>query len=305
MDMRRKIAFLLVLVGLVGIIFGVIKLFGNRSPKQGVLKINSTPAASVFLDNKHLGRTPFEDKVAVGEYTIKIVPEQGSANLASWQGKITVKSNILTYVNRDLSESELTSAGEILWLEKINSKHAEISVTTIPDGGTVFIDDEARGTTPVTLQNISAGDHSLTIASPGFLARTLKIKATSGYRLTSFIQLALSANQAMITPTPETTPMEVLGITAKPTPSLKITPTKSASSSGTIDDPPKPFVIIKDTPTGYLRVRMEPSTSATESGRVNPGEKYTFFDSRSGWYQIKFDGVNTGWISGQYTTKVE
>jgi uncharacterized protein YgiM (DUF1202 family) len=38
---------------------------------------------------------------------------------------------------------------------------------------------------------------------------------------------------------------------------------------------------------------------------VNPGEKYSILDSQNGWYEINFDGTNTGWVSGQYATKVE
>ena len=51
-------------------------------------------------------------------------------------------------------------------------------------------------------------------------------------------------------------------------------------------DPAKPFVTIKDTPTGFLRVRMEPSTAATEAAQVKPGEKYVFPKSEVNWKKI-------------------
>lgn len=296
--MRRKIFLLVGIIGFIVLIIGLVKLLLGSQPKQGVLKVNSIPSASIFLDNKHKGRTPFEDKVEAGEYTIKIVPDAGASSLATWQGKIIVEPNALTYVNRELSESELSSAGDILWLEKITSNASELSVTTIPDGATLVLDDENKGMTPIAVSSVAAADHTVSITSPGFMPRTLKIKTPAGYKLNALIQLALGSGTATapsaspaagISPTPA-----VAGI------STSVTPKPSAAG-----EPTKPYITIKDTPTGFLRVRMEPSTGATESGKVNPGQKFSIVDSQNGWYQILFDGTNKGWVSGQYATKVE
>ncbi len=296
--MRRKFFFLLGIFGLVLFTIGGVKFLSSRTPKQGVLKVNSTPSASIFLDNKHKGRTPFEDKVEAGEYTIKIVPDSDTNNLASWQGKIVVSPNLLTYVNRDLSESELSSAGDVLWLEKIASNKSEISITTIPDGGTLLLDDENKGITPVALSALTPADHAISITSPGFVTRTLKIKTTAGYKLNALIQLALGSPTASSqTASPSASP--------SPTPAVagaKTTVTPTPPSSGT---PTKPYITIKNTPTGFLRVRMEPTTSATEAGKVNPGQQFSIVDAQNGWYQILYDGTNKGWVSGQYADKVE
>ncbi len=304
--MKRKLFFLLGVIGFIILVIGVVKLIGNSSPKQGVLKVNSTPSASIFLDNTHKGRTPFEDKVEAGEYTIKIVPDSATTSLASWQGKIVVSPNLLTYVNRDLSESELSSAGEVLWLEKITSNKSEISVTTIPDGATLLIDDENKGVTPVAVSSVTPADHTISVTSPGFVPRTLKVKTTAGYKLNALMQLALASGTAS-TPVASATPTVAGATTTAPTPTSKITgtPTKTPTPTPSAGDPVKPYATIKDTPTGFLRVRMGPTTSATEAGKVNPGEKYSILESQNGWYQIKYDGTNTGWISGQYAEKVE
>jgi hypothetical protein len=212
-----------------------------------------------------------------------------------WEGKISVGQNLLTYVNAALSQSELTTAVDVVWLEKITSRQSELSVTTNPDGATVLVDDVTRGITPITLQDISSGDHSVSITSNGFQTRTLTIRTTPGYRLIASLKLALTSGGAA----PEATP------TATASASVVPVKTKTATSAAQQADPARPYIIIKDTPTGFLRVRMDPSTSATEAGRVNPGEKYSIVDSQSGWYEIKYDGTNTGWVSGQYTEKVE
>lgn len=284
--MKRKIGFLVSILVLIVLVVGGVKLFSGGGSKEGVLKVASSPTASVFLDNKHVGRTPVETKVASGDYTIRIVPETTTQALASWQGSIKITPDILTYVNANLAESEFTTSVETMWLEKITSKLAEVAVRTNPDGAMASIDGETKGITPISIPNITAGDHALAIISSGFLPRNIKIKTTAGYKLNAIVKLALSGE----------TPPE-----ASASPALTPTPTKIASTT----DPTKPFVTIKDTPTGFLRVRMEPSTSASEAARVNPGEKYHVEDEKTGWYQIKYDAKNLGWISGQYATKTE
>lgn len=295
--MKRKIGFFVSILVCIVLVVGGIKLFSGGGSKEGVLKVASNPTASVFLDNKHVGRTPVETKVASGDYTIRLVPETTTQALASWQGSIKIAPDILTYVNANLAESEFTTSVEIMWLEKITSKLAEVSVRTNPDGAMASIDGETKGITPISVPNITAGDHALAIISSGFLPRNIKIKTTAGYKLNAVVKLALSGEtppEASPSPTP---------VAGTPTPSGKTTPTPTKIASTT--DPTKPFITIKDTPTGFLRVRIEPSTSASEAARVNPGEKYHVEDEKTGWYQIKYDTKNLGWISGQYATKTE
>ncbi|MEK7065590.1 MAG: PEGA domain-containing protein, partial [Patescibacteria group bacterium] len=277
--MRRKVIFLLVVLLLIGAFIGLTRFLGSRTGTNGELRVDSQPTASVFLDNKHIGRSPYKDKVAAGEYTIKLTPESTVDSPASWQGRVIIGSNLLTYVNATLSDSELTSAVDVLWLEKISGRSSEISVTTNPDGATLLVDNETKGVTPLSVSDVPAGDHTLTVTSPGFAPRTLKIKTTAGYRLIVTVKLALSGEPL---PTPEISPEPT--ISGTPTPTKKITgtpkptPTKTATDSATMPDPKKPFVTIKDTPVGFLRVRKEPSTSSEELGRVNPGEKYHIED---------------------------
>ncbi len=298
--MKRKIVFILVLLGLVAAVAVVVKLLTNRGPKQGELRVDTNPTAAIFLDNKSLGRAPFRDKVSAGSYTMKLVPDSITSRLASWEGHIVVGPSLLTYVNADLNESELSSAVDILWLEKISSKQSELSVTTSPDGASVLVDDVTRGVTPISISDITPGDHTVTVTNVGFLTRTLKIRTTPGYRLIATMKLGLSAGGQI----PEASPTPTLAANATPA-SPTGGPTPKTATSSAQPDPAKPFLTVKDTPTGFLRVRMEPSTSATEAARVNPGDKFTILDTQSGWYEIKYDGTNTGWVSGQYVEKVE
>ncbi len=291
--MKQKLGFLLALGGLILLGLGGWKLIGRGAPKQGVLKVNSTPTATIFLSEKHVGRTPYEEKVDVGEYGIKLVPETTVVALTSWQGSIKVTPGILTYVNANLSDSEFTSAVDVLWLEKIMSKSSEIAVTTNPDAATITLDAEVKGITPISLPDVNVGDHTMTITSPGYATRTVRVKTTVGYKVNAIVKLALSpSSQAPVEATPSVT------ITGGPT----LVPTKATTA---VTTPTKPYVVIKETPTGFLRVRLEPSTVSTEAARVKPGDKFTILDEKTGWFQIKYDATNKGWISGQYAEKVE
>lgn len=290
--MKRKVGFLIVLLALFLLTVGGVRVLGGGTPKQGQLKVDSNNPAGIFLGTNHIGRTPYEEKTNSGEYTIKLVPESTVNPVVSWQGNIEVFPNLLTYVNADLGESEFATAVYTLWLEKITSNASEIAVTTSPDGATVALDGETKGVTPVSLSNVTAGDHTLAVSSPGFLARSIRAKTTAGYRLNANIKLALSPDGAEATVSAQaagTTPASPSGSTA-------------GQSSA---NPTKPYVVIKDTPTGFLRVRMEPTSAATEAAKVNPGDKFSILDSQNGWYKINYDGSNSGWISGQYADKVE
>lgn len=303
--MKRKIGFFTGILAIILLLLGVVKYFGGIKPKEGALTIQSSQPASVFLDNKHIGRTPvLKYSVAPGEYTVRIVPESTVVPLASWQGSVKITSGILTHVKISPAESEFATAVETIWLEKISSKVSEVDVVTNPDSATISLDGATKGITPLSLPSVAAGPHVLALASPGFVSQSIKIQTTVGYKLSAVVKLALSGSPQEASPSPTPvlgTPTPTGKTTPAPTGKLTPTPTKAASSA----DPAKPFVTIKDTPTGFLRVRMEPSTGASEAARINPGEKYHIEDEKTGWYQINYDTKNLGWISGQYATKTE
>lgn len=303
--MKQKAFFLIGLLILIALVVGAMRMIAGKTPKQGDLRVDSNPAASVFLENKHIGRTPVgatSYKVEAGEYTIKLVPESATTQYASWEGRIKINPSVLTYVNATLAESELATAVDVLWLEKISGKNSEVSVTTTPDSATVTFDDDVKGITPIMIPNVSPGSHTITITSQGFVTRTEKVQLTSGYRLVTAVKLALASGGT----TPEATPSPT--ISGKPTPKATGKPPTPTGTS--LVEPEKPYALIKDTPTGYLNVRLGPNKTATKSGEVKPGEKFSYSDTATdsagtAWYEIKYDGTNLGWISGQYVENFE
>jgi len=282
MDIKKVVIFLFLALVIFGAVFVGGRLIFKRQ-KEGIagLKITSVPQATIFLDSRHLGRTPYEDKLPVGEYILKLVPETAATTAASWQGKVKLSSGVLTYVNRELGPTDLVSTGEILSLEKIEGKTTEIAVLSSPEGAIVKLDDEQKGATPLSLRNIPPGDHEILISSPGFLSRKVQVRTTTGFKLTADFSLAISGEDVVATQ----------GGTVTPAPGK--------------EEVSRPYVQIKETPTGWLRIRIEPSTSATEAAKVKPGEKYPFLEEKSGWYKIQYEEGKEGWISGKYAEKFE
>jgi len=316
-DMKKIIlifAFILILSA------GGFFLFQKKSSGSGtgeaMLKVDSSPVAQLFLDNENIGKTPYEDKVAAGEYTLKLIPESTIENAVSWEGRVIIVPNQLTYVNRELRDTELTSGGEILTLEKISGAGGELSIVSTPDGATVTINGEEKGKTPLILKDLAAGNHELSVVALGTSARSVKIKTTNGYRLNAIFNLAASGNQLTVSsaspsPEPSTSPGA-----DKASPSPKVSPKTSPKPSGSpgastspAKPPTKPYVQILETPTGFLRVRAEPGSTGEEVGRVNPDEYYSLLDeesvSNTPWYKIEYEAGEEGWISGQYAEKTE
>ncbi|NTU47189.1 PEGA domain-containing protein [Candidatus Roizmanbacteria bacterium] len=282
--MKRKLLLVLGLFFLFAISIAIrIFVFGGQND-TGRIKILSTPSAGVFIDNVPLGKTPYDDKIKPGEHLLKLIPEgNDSTHSATYQEKIKVYKNSLTYVNRELGATDVDSAGDVLTISKMetrpkNSQYGEVYVETDPSGAIVYLDNDEKGVAPLILSDVLEGDHELSVFMPGFARRTQKINVEGEYRVSALIKLAIDPTQKANLPT--STPLGV-----SPTPSEKNK------------------VLIKDTPTGWLRVRSEPTVSASESARVNPGEKYDLLEEQPNWYKIRIESKD-GWISSQYASKV-
>lgn len=282
--MKGKLSLLLILV-LLFVIFVAVRFFIlDKQKESGEIQIISSPTASIFLNNTFIGKTPFRDKYKVGEYLLKLIPEATATDTASWNGKISIYKNSLTYVNRELGSSDIASAGEIFTTVKMtkkpsNADSGEVYVETEPQGAIVTLDSDEKGVAPALMENVSSGDHELSVFMPGFFRRTQKIKVDQGYRVNATFKLAIDQSSSFAKEPDDKT--------------------KTASSSAAISN--KTYVTIRDNPQGWLRVRVDGSIDATESAKVKPGEKYELLDEKTGWFKIKYNDNKDGLISGDFT----
>lgn len=235
------------------------------------LRVESLPRSQVFLNDNEVGKTPFEDeKLTPGEYSLRLLPET-SATFSSWERKIKLNPGLLTYVNYIFGSTESQSAGEVLTLEKSSQENGEMVVLSDPEGANFSLDGQLQGATPKALSGFGNEEHEISFSLAGHHGRSLKIRTLKGYKLLASVKLAKIIEEEVAIPS--------------------------------VDD--KERVRILETPTGWLRVRAEPTINAIETAKVKPGEEYTLIEEVKDWLKIEHQEGKEGWISSQYAQKVE
>lgn len=239
------------------------EVFFGIKPQSGISVLSQPSEAVVFINDKEVGKTPYEDKnLNTGDYTVKIDKEG-----ASWQGKVVLASGAITVINRDLSTDPTSSAGEILTLNKGKG----LTVISNPTGAGIEVDGKAYGKTPITVETMP-GDHTILVNNTNYLKRSIRANLPEDFNLAVSVDLALSEAD----------------LTAISTPATAQQPAQ---------------VIVKDTPTGFLRVRDKPNLSGKEIGRVKPGDTLVLLEEIGDWDRVRLTDGREGYISSAYVEK--
>jgi len=169
-----------------GLLFLVLALTGCSAvgfSKPAALQVTSKPEASVFLDGKHIGKTPFySDQLRAGEYTLKV-----TVSGADYVDKITLSQGTLVAVNRELNSNYLAQGGENLSLV---SGQKGLFIISLPSEADVTIDGSYVGKTPLLTQEIEEGDHKVQLAKEGYIEREFAIKSSTKYQILAEVTLA-------------------------------------------------------------------------------------------------------------------
>lgn len=272
----------------------------QNSTNAGV-EIKSMPNAKVFINNKEVGKTPYQNnKMAAGDYTIKLENEEGNWN----SGRIRINENTIFHINRELSNNPDEQAGETVSLEKGKG----ITVVTTPLQVEISLDGKKQGNSPYLIPSVNTGIHEIELSKEGYQPRKIKVKAFDGYKIVVEAQLKSDAILPSPSPTasasadPSMSPQASASASGKATPSPRSTPVVStspqASSSAAAGDK---TITILSTPTGWLRVRSKPGTSGEEIAKVNTGETYTYTEQLdTGWTLIELSDGSTGYVASRY-----
>lgn len=263
--------------------------------KKAGIQVTANPQASIFMDTKSLGQTPIiQTGLKPGTYNIKITASD--TTLSPWEGKVTLNPGVMTVIDRQLAGDPTKAHGYTLSFEVLTNKTAtEVNLISFPDTVSVMVDGAPVGFTPFKSDSVASGAHTFTLTSPGYQDMVVKASVQPGHRL------IINAQLAMVDVTP--TPTAMATSSATPTPRLpaEITPLpKQASDAAVL----KPYVLILDTPTKFLRVRDDANSGAVEVAKVNPGDKFPYLQTQSGWYQIEYQTGKKGWISITYAKLV-
>lgn len=264
----KKLFFITYHLSLVTILSGC-SAIGFDNP--AALQVTSVPEASIFLDGKHLGKTPFfSDQLKYGEHEIKI-----TADGATYVAKIFLEGSTLTVVNRQLATNFLAQSGETLTL--IKGKNG-LFIISDPANSIVTIDGKLSGATPALIREIEDGEHKITLSKEGFITREFTIKSTNGYQLLVNANLASEIAKQLIQPSSE--------------------------------EPKIQKIEILPTPQGFLRIRQEPNTQSPEIGRIKTGDQLELLQEIKDWSKVVFSSQpagqpdKQGWVSTQYTKKL-
>lgn len=279
--MRALKISLFLLLGIGTIILLILFLVGYfKPPKAGIL-VDANRSSLVFIDGQQVGRTRYEGTYAAGEASIKLVPESFEKPIPAYEVKVDLTPGVRTIVQRDFGETEELSGGAIISFERTVVGEVGVAIVSTPDTAQVAVDGQVRGFTPFKTETVSEDEHTITISLSGYSEKTLKVRTYKGYKLIAAFKLV----------------PEKLGGVATASPSPSPTPETEEKKFG---------VEILDTPTGFLRVRKEPSSIAEEVGQVSPLGIYWFLeqDLVTGWFKIEYAEGQQGWISSQYSKKV-
>lgn len=284
--MRGKLLFLTIIFVIFLAVIAVRFFILDHTHQQGIIKVISSPPSTVFLDNKPMGKTPFEGDVLSGEHELKLVPTGEATQAASFSHRIVVVKNTLTYLNIELGHSDVTTAGDILGIstnmEKTNEKGTgEVMVETDPQGGVVALDNEEKGTAPLVLTSVAKGTHEVSVSLPTFFPRTQKIQVVPGYRVTVFFKLALDKDKQK---------------------KMQELQQKLQVEESEVKNEQTKIIVINQTPTGWLRVRGEASIASPEVTKVNPGQEFEVLEEKDGWYKIAYEKGKEGWVSSEFVT---
>lgn len=267
--------------------------------QYGAITINTSQPASVQIDGKDLGATPYkEDKILAGQVNIRLTPQSGEYLV--WEEIVDINPGARTIITRELTPTNDKQSGEILTMQKTGQSVASLTVISSPDGAMVKLNGEALGPSPLEKSSINEGENELVLSSPGYLERIVRFKSQNGYKVLVNVDLAkvdlpiiLEPEETQESSESASSDSSTTTITTSPTPTPKSSTSSSTGKS----------VKILTTPTGWLRVRSEPSVNSNEVGRVNPGESYDLLDEDNGWLQIELRDGKKGWIAGQYAQK--
>lgn len=250
----------------------------SLSPKRSAIEINSYPIAKVYLDNKEVGMTPYKNKnLKPGEVEVKLV-----TNDNSWSRKIKLQNNINTVIDWEFGKTEENSGGYILYLEKTgDKKKAGLMVISDPSEATLSVDNEIKGFTPMKINNIGEGDRHLTVTYPNHKNADVFVKAVKEYQLVLEVILA---KEVVEIPTQNKSESE-----------------NEIENKDLIETIPK--IKIKETETGWLKVRESSSSASKEIKRVNPGETYDMLSQDGDWTKIDLGNNQIGWVSSKYVEK--
>src|SRR5579871_2502678 len=148
----KKILLLLLPPILACIVFFIVVVLLSLTDKgKGGLQVTANPRATVFLDGKSIGSTPFckcdiQNMISVGSHTIRVVPQDPSEQ--PFEQQLSINKSVITVVDVAFGSNNDTSASIISLDPLEDSNQTQLFATSFPDNAMILLDKNSSGNTP-------------------------------------------------------------------------------------------------------------------------------------------------------------
>ena len=147
-----------------------------RVPPTGELVVNTNPdGVDVFIDGKKHGSTPVTLQLPTGDHKLELTLGDQTRAIPV---KITAGGHVAQFVE----------------LPKVAAAVGQLSVKTDPPGATVTVDGQRRGVSPLIVEDLEPGDHSVGLQN-ALSSVTEKVTVQAG--ATASLVVPLSAPQGV------------------------------------------------------------------------------------------------------------
>ncbi len=118
-------------------------------PDFGYITVKSTPSgAEVYIDKKKVGTTPYlMEKIKRGQHVVELRKE----GYEPFANMLTIKAG---EVNRQFED---------VTLEAVRVQYGKVYVVSSPAGADITIDNDYKGKTPMTVDNVPVGSRNVTL----------------------------------------------------------------------------------------------------------------------------------------------
>jgi hypothetical protein len=253
-----------------------------RHSLSGLYLSSGNLAASVWLNNRLIGSTPFlSEKLAAGKHILRLAPE--NTFYLPLETTVNLTSGFLTVINWNYSDE--TGQGYGLVYEMSEASHSAVTIKSQPDRALIYLDDAPQPLfAPQTLTNLTPGEHRFTLVLPGY--QNLSGEITLGEKQQITVNATLIAE-------------------IDPSTSLHQNENEVDNTTETTAATDKSVLIL---PTDYfennkevLRVRSKPDAASEQLGFVAVGDTLDYLgEENNGFRKVLFEN-QTGWVSSGFT----
>ena len=142
-------AVILLLLAVVGWLFLRPSDGGGMREGEGELAVQSRPpGARVIVDGKQQGVTPTTVRLPAGPHVLEVQVGKAEPRVIP----LTITAGVQTSQYIELRDVAVTGS---------------LSIKSEPSGARITIDGQPRGTTPATIPNLTAGDHTVVLELAG------------------------------------------------------------------------------------------------------------------------------------------